>query len=356
MKKKLQSGVTMCIALAFFNSCSTPPIEEVIADNAKEVKATVQQSSQLQTSKLTTPTYLLSNWMGALDGKKSLADLVIPGTHESGATVEGRFNCQVLSIDQQLNSGVRFLDIRGRNLFDQLYIHHGVFYQNLTFYDVLNSCQSFLKKNPSETIIMSLKEEYSNTEGELQSREYYTKKNQPYRIGIGFASRSYEATFDMYTKKYPGLFYLADNIPNLETARGKIVLFRRFPAKAIKGINADTGWSDNSESRITNKNSTIRIQDYYKVSDVGYKKRLISKYLDYSNPMEPGCLKLNFCSGYKSIWFFWTEGIPDIAAIAREINPFVKDYFTKNTRVASGIVITDYTQASTNSLMIKTNF
>lgn len=355
MKKKLQSGVTMCIALAFFNSCSTPSIEEGIADNTKEVKATVQQSSQLQTSKLTIPTYLLSNWMGALDGKKSLADLVIPGTHDSGS-ITGAFNCQVLSIDQQLNSGVRFLDIRGRNFFDQLYIHHGVFYQNLTFYDVLNSCQSFLKKNPSETIIMSLKEEYSNTEGELQKRETLTKQKKTYLIPLGFASRSYEATFDMYTKKYPGLFYLADNIPNLETARGKIVLLRRFPAKEIKGINAATGWSDNSESKITNRNSTIRIQDYYKVSDVSYKKRLISKYLDYSNPMESGCLKLNFCSGYKPIWFFWTEGIPDIAANARQINPFVKDYFTKNTRVAYGIVITDYTEASTNSLMIKTNF
>ncbi|MBQ3420203.1 MAG: phosphatidylinositol-specific phospholipase C domain-containing protein [Romboutsia sp.] len=106
-------------------------------------------------------------WMGSIDGNKQISDLSIPGTHDSGARyepVQSVAKCQELSIDDQLNAGVRYIDVRCREIGDSFTIHHGPVYQNLNFDDVLKSCKDFLKTNPTETIIMSVKEEYNPTD------------------------------------------------------------------------------------------------------------------------------------------------------------------------------------------------
>ena len=106
----------------------------------------------------------LVNWMSGLPDATSVSRLSIPGTHDSGALFEpisGTAKCQNIGIAAQLNMGVRFLDIRCRHIDNAFAIHHGAIYQNLNFQDVINACITFLNANPTETILMSVKEEHT---------------------------------------------------------------------------------------------------------------------------------------------------------------------------------------------------
>ena len=82
----------------------------------------------------------LSWWMYYVNDSTSLANLTIPGSHDSGALYEpvaGTAICQNLSIREQLDIGVRYLDIRLRQYGNALVVHHGSVYQHQNFDDVL---------------------------------------------------------------------------------------------------------------------------------------------------------------------------------------------------------------------------
>ncbi|PHM27526.1 phosphatidylinositol-specific phospholipase C domain-containing protein [Xenorhabdus innexi] len=104
-------------------------------------------------------------WMKNIDDKKSIALLSVPGTHESCATYSpdrdlfGVIICQTLSVETQLQKGIRFLDIRCRAIDGIFAIHHDLVYQKINFGDVLNQCIDFLSSHPSETIFMRIKQE-----------------------------------------------------------------------------------------------------------------------------------------------------------------------------------------------------
>lgn len=56
--------------------------------------------------------------MSQLDDNKRLSEMTIPGTHDSGTytlgdgPVDSAAKCQTQSIAEQLNNGIRYLDIR----------------------------------------------------------------------------------------------------------------------------------------------------------------------------------------------------------------------------------------------------
>ncbi len=82
------------------------------------------------------PSYTGRGWMGALDGGTLLSALSIPGSHDSGALHEplrGTSRCQNLAIAEQLAIGVRYLDIRCRNVDNLFKIYHGRVSQLLNF-------------------------------------------------------------------------------------------------------------------------------------------------------------------------------------------------------------------------------
>lgn len=324
----LKFGLKMFIAAAFLVSCSAPSIEDTVNASIQETKVSVPQI-KLLTAKAVS--YTLSNWMGALDENQKLTAFTIPGTHDSGAryeTFSSTAKCQNLSIDDQLKAGVRYLDIRGRHYNNTFEIHHGVVYQKINFTNVLNSCKSFLAQNPSETIIMSVKEEHTASGN----------------------NRTYEATFDSYVQQFPELFSLGNTIPTLKSVKGKIVLLRRFPAVNTKGIDA-TNWKDNAVFEI-NATQAIKVQDVYKVADNNAKWTAITDLANEAKLGNDAKLYLNYSSGYKSGLF----GIPSIPTVSNAINPKVKNYFTTNIKGHFGIIIMDFTDVTTNDLMIKTNF
>ncbi|MGO4760673.1 phosphatidylinositol-specific phospholipase C domain-containing protein, partial [Streptomyces sp. 2MCAF27] len=100
------------------------------------------------------------DWLSGIAGATPVQRLTLPGTHDSGARYGGPWTeCQNTTIGDQLNSGIRFLDIRCRAFEGAFPIHHGAYYQHLNFDDVLGACRSFLSAHPSETVLMRVKQE-----------------------------------------------------------------------------------------------------------------------------------------------------------------------------------------------------
>lgn len=144
------------------------------------------------------------DWMAGLGDSTALQRMTIPGTHDSGATKGGLYvACQNTSIAQQLDSGIRFLDVRCRVTGGSFAIHHAAFFQDLMFGDVLVACANFLAAHPGETVLMRVKQEYS-----------------------GESDATFRAVFDDYlnNRGWRSLFRIADTLPTLGQARGKVVL------------------------------------------------------------------------------------------------------------------------------------
>ncbi|QWH76068.1 phosphatidylinositol-specific phospholipase C domain-containing protein (plasmid) [Bacillus mycoides] len=155
-------------------------------------------------------------WMSGLNNSSRISELSIPGTHGSMAlygapTVYGRAITinQTMNLTTQLNSGIRYIDIRCRHVDNRFAMHHGRVFQNAWFdTGVLNPIRTFLSNNPSETILMRVQQEY-------------TPQNN---------TRSFEATFANYHSRYQSLFWnpTGSNNPTLGETRGRIILLQQF--------------------------------------------------------------------------------------------------------------------------------
>ena len=269
------------------------------------------------------------DWMTSLNGALPLSQFSIPGTHDSGARFEpfpGSAKCQSLTITEQLNAGVRFLDIRCRHVDNAFTIHHGQVYQNINFTDVLDSTLAFLDANPGETVIMSVKEEF-------------TPQNN---------NRSFEATFDTYVAQTPSRWLLGKGIPTLTAAKGKIVLFRRFGASSLpKGIDASS-FSDNTTFSV---GGTLRVQDRYVVPENDPKWAAILALLNEARYGGPDTLYVNFSSGYKTGNF----GIPNLTVVSDNINPRLTTFFANNPSGRFGTILMDFADAARCALIYNTN-
>lgn len=326
---KRMTAITLGVVTAsIFFSCSNDSLME--RDSNENPMASLAKTS----NKASLLPIAMNSWMSGLQDNISISKISIPGTHDSGARVDapvvsGTAKTQDLSIAEQLNAGVRFLDIRCRHIDNAFTIHHGAIYQNLNFDDVLNACYTFLQNNPSETIIMSVKEEYdaSNT------------------------TRSFEQTFDSYVQKNPTKWDLGANIPTLGSVRGKIKLLRRFSSGTTKGINASP-WADNTTFDINNSGVQLKVQDYYKVTNNDDKWNGIFNLLNEAKNDTNGKLFVNFTSGYKPGIF----GIPSIPTVSNNINPRLKTFFQNNTQGSFGIMPIDFVNAELSELIVKTNF
>jgi chitinase len=226
------------------------------------------------------------NWMQAMPGNTRLSRLTIPGTHDSCALGDGAlfWNTQQYDLDRQLNHGIRYLDIRCRQVDDKLAIHHGNIFVGLWFNDVLADCVSFLRANQSECILM-----------QVRSHEHTDENNK----------LSFLEVFDNYIKGFDSFFYRDDHIPTLDEVRGKIVLLRRFDANDNKhGLDVHD-WPDNTsftKSYIaSNKdNVSFYVQDAYVVQfiwDIGKKYSNVWDTLSKAGADNSDTFYLNFTSG-----------------------------------------------------------
>lgn len=158
----------------------------------------------------------LKTWMGNIEDSRNLLSIDIPGTHDC-VTQYVQFShiskCQDLSINGQLELGIRALDIRVKRKGNRLGMVHGVakahnnpsrFSNQMDLGDVLLRCYRFLENYPSECIIIQFK----NDNG---------KENE----------RCFDNLFNTYIKGNEDRWFLENRVPELGEVRGKIVLIRR---------------------------------------------------------------------------------------------------------------------------------
>lgn len=270
----------------------------------------------------------LHQWMKEFNDATPLSALSIPGTHNAPTHHQAlpSVRCQAVHPKEQLENGVRFFDVRVQvnnaadENSDDLELCHAVFPISLTgpkkFRGLLNDVYDFLKRNPSETVIMSLKRE-----------------------GRGDAN---DGQFAERLKKHyinPDQWWTKPGIPKLGEARGKIVLMRRFMlSDRLKqefdnkgwGIFA-VNWADNTPN---NRTGDVQVQDFYEVLDtenIDKKRGLVCDHVERAAELvhpvnaqsndEHHPVFVNFMSASN----FWKPGCwPE--KIAAKLNPAVTTF------------------------------
>lgn len=269
----------------------------------------------------------LNAWMAKMPDSIPLGALSIPGTHNSPTchNAPPSVRCQAVSPMEQMKNGVRFFDLRVQvpepfdPKSDKLVLVHAVFPisigGNKYFRDLYNDILEFLKENPSETLIMSLKREGT---------------------GKGTDQQLSRILKDHYTN--PREWFTQPRVPKLGEVRGRIVLLRRFdleePLKREwegKGWGIDAHvWADNTPNA-TCPSGDVCVQDFYEVME----QASIDKKITYAREhMErSGCCKFNvdhheagtkhpLYVNFLSASNFWNIGTwPE--AIAGKINPAI---------------------------------
>lgn len=257
-----------------------------------------------------------NNWLSSLPDAQPLTRITLPGTHNSGALHEpypGTAKCQSIPISDQLNAGIRLLDLRCRHMNNSFRIYHGPIDQKLDFTTVLAELKGFLTKNPRECVVISIKEEGKETD----------------------CTRTFEDTFRALLKDHNALWLLSPTPPTLGEARGRLILLRRFKASPPLGIDASE-WPDNT----TFSTGTLTVQDLYEPGDVPPKWTAIRSALKAAHTdTNPAHIHLNFTSGYRTL----TLGLPNIPAIAGPINERLAIYFRTAPRGAHGWLMMDFT-------------
>lgn len=97
------------------------------------------------------------HWMSTLDDSTPINALNVPGTHASAALHGGNARrTQSLGLRQQLEGGVRYLElgVRGERSSAQLY-HNGV-NQHQTLYEAVGTVVQFLHASPTETVFVHI--------------------------------------------------------------------------------------------------------------------------------------------------------------------------------------------------------
>ncbi|SOV03472.1 related to 1-phosphatidylinositol phosphodiesterase precursor [Ustilago sp. UG-2017a] len=212
-------------------SPKSPNLNASSTTDAEKGEVYALQSTDLTTNTvhvLLLPTINHSSWMSSLPSTDPLSSFCIPGTHESCALYGWPISaCQgsTSSISYQLSRGIRFLDIRlalkGTPGKQRLYAYHRVTDEKIEFSAILSQVYSFLTANPSETVLMSVKQE-NNMAGFLDSVFTYINQNlNQWHLGTG--------------------------MPKLGDVRAKIVLLSRFGSSTSQpgGIHPPI-WPDSS--------------------------------------------------------------------------------------------------------------
>ncbi|XP_038056087.1 1-phosphatidylinositol phosphodiesterase-like [Patiria miniata] len=255
------------------------------------------------------------DWMSGIPDDYSLTNLSIPGTHETMSLYGGPpKQCQTMSLSQQYDAGIRFVDIRCRHYNDELPIFHDEVPQQANFSEVLKSTTEFLDLHPTEVILMRLKEEYK------------PKDN----------TQTFAQTVQGYVEHYPReSVYRGESYPTMKDVRGKLVILRDYDGPADFGLP----YAD------------LDVEDLWQVpslfpEDIGRKWNATRDQLETASqgPIDT-VLYLTYSSGASAFAF------PE--AIAERINRYLSDFLSRKARW--GMVAMDFPDAALIDKIINSN-
>ncbi|KAI0553302.1 phosphatidylinositol-specific phospholipase C [Xylaria curta] len=301
----------------------------------------------------------LACWMREIRDEYPLTALSMPGTHNSPTchVALPSVRCQAVGIREQLENGVRFLDVRVNVSQEDtaLTLVHSAFPISLTgnkyFKDLVDTIYNFLDANPSETIIMSVKREGTGRGTDQKLSKLLKEK--------------------FYNEKR---WYTEPRIPRLGEVRGRIILLRRHVNdESLNHEWGDRGWGldgsawpDNCEDGRVGS-GIARVQDFYEVdqkTNIEKKIELARKHLeraaegvcllpDHEGFREDAPLVPFFINFLSASNFFNANCWPE--KIAAKANPAIIEYLCvrhglngkgpaglKVGDAATGIVVTDW--------------
>lgn len=235
----------------------------------------------------------LSRWMRELGDGWPLSALSVPGTHNSPTchVALPSVRCQAVGVREQLDNGVRFLDLRvsaskgvGN---DSLALVHSVFPVSLGgnryLAGLLDELYAFLDDNPSEALIVSLKREGTGRGTDQDLSQHLFKRY----CGGGSSGKGGDEGGE--GKEANGnkdddvarRWFTEPRIPSLGEARGRIVLVRRFNNDgALQAEHGGRGWGIDASAWPDNcadgtvDSGLVRVQDFYEVGkSAGIEKK-----------------------------------------------------------------------------------
>lgn len=224
--------------------------------------------------------------MSTLSATVSLSDLTIPGTHQSCARRGGLFRflqCQNpgFDISVQLSAGIRYLDVRCRVDRGALRLHHEFAYQHGQLGDVLACCAEFLDTHPGETVLLRIRQEYSE-------------------VAAGEFRDLFLACADRHGLS--GRLWLERGVPSLGRARGRVVVLSG--PYDVGGIV----WKDPG---------VMDVQDHWSPRSRAQKLQRVLALLERT-PGPDRRLVVNHTSGYRVPWL-------SPRAMAAYVNPRVTE-------------------------------
>lgn len=209
---------------------------------------------------------------------------------------------QSLGLTNQLNNGIRFIDVRARYINGVFTIHHGDYYTNSNLGDVFLGIRDFLQEHPSETVIMRLKQEKSTLGDDQLNQE-----------------------FQKYFNRFDDIIWENNsNItnPTLGEIRGKVVILRNFDGSLNEKIGLQYP-------------GNMDIQDQYEGMRAGSKKAAVDAQLRAtSSGKGNGIIYITYLS-FTGNWLTnWQN--------AQDLNPHTFDYIRDHEKSNVGIVVSDY--------------
>ena len=294
-----------------------------------------------------------TSWMRYIPDDTPVTALSIPGTHDT-CCVHGMLGIgktQELDLPDQLNAGIRFLDIRFTHYQDNLCVHHDVICTEKSYINILTDCFNFLKQNPSETILMSVDDEgrFDDALGKYAPSQVFCKLPLANGASCGRNTRSFEETFNAKTweciEDIP-LFYNFTAAPpgsdavdtsaaltpetTLGDVRGRIILLRRFEGNPHVGFDLSY-WPENECFRNASP-PFYDIEDRYQSPGEDDKFKFVVDHIENARRGDPGELFITFASAVGVT----PRGYSD------KINPRLNDYLAKAPPGRIGIIVMDY--------------
>lgn len=317
----------------------------------------------------------ISDWMSVIRDDTRLTEITIPGTHDSCArkfhnedafgVMSGISKCQNLTITEQLNAGIRFLDIRCevdasshsvKTVHGSTDCWNGDDYYYLDY--VFNDVYSFLDAHPSETVLISIKEDDGNN-----GVPHFTNAIYEYIHGYRSNDNRY---FYGESYNYNDRWYLGKSVPTLADVRGKCVLFNRFDqyigSESGQGVTVDESESGQKikynemegtfaepyYQNITSANTgigTAHIQDYYKWN-TGQKITATQYMLSLGH--YHGEYYINYSSTVSD------SSIPNPQDLSKKVNPSYFSYTYEKTK-PSGIFAMDFATSDIARKIVENN-
>lgn len=236
-----------------------------------------------------------SDWMASIPGSASLGQLSLPGTHDTLAirggdstTTQEDFGTGGATLRAQLNHGIRAIDIRVRVVDGRFTVHHGVFYQEANFSDVLAALGDFLDSHPGETVLMSLHAEC--TKEFLSCTDQPATTDDAARLAVfqDYLKDDGHARKHFWTPAVSG--QATASMPRLDDIRGKVVLAKfttphggRYSGYGLARM-ADSGFEQNQYNVPT-------------VFDIGSKWQSVKEHFQGTNTGANDAMYWNWTSG-----------------------------------------------------------